>query len=88
LGIASVFAEIADKEIPVREVDPADLAGELTRGGASQQAVAELSELYDDARDGEWAFATDTLEELLDHPRVSLADALRAALGRTGGPVA
>jgi NAD(P)H dehydrogenase (quinone) len=83
-GIASVMAEIAGKDISVREVGLSDLIPELRSSGATHEVAVELGEIYNDTFFGEWSTATDTLEEVLGHHRLPLVDALRAALGEGG----
>jgi NAD(P)H dehydrogenase (quinone) len=85
LGIASAFSQVLDKEVRVREVDAADLNAALTGAGASPEVAAELGRIYNDTSNGEWSVATQTLEELLGHPRVPLVEALDAAHGEAGG---
>jgi NAD(P)H dehydrogenase (quinone) len=86
LGIASAFSQVLGKEVRVREVDAADLNAALTGVGASPEVAGELDSIYNDTSNGEWSVATQTLEELLGHPRVPLVEALGAAHGAAGGP--
>jgi NAD(P)H dehydrogenase (quinone) len=79
-GIASVMAEIADADMPVRDVDPANLMTELTSSGASPDVAFQLNEIYNDALMDEWSTASQTLEELLGRPRIGLVKALSNAL--------
>lgn len=86
LGIASAFSQVLGKEVRVREVDAADLNAALTGAGASPEVAGELDSIYNDTSNGEWSVATQTLEELLGHPRVALVEALGAAHRAAGGP--
>lgn len=79
LGVASAFSEVLGEEVSVRQVDAADLNGVLTGAGASPGAAEELGTIYNDVSLGEWSIATQTLEDMLGHDRISLMDALRAA---------
>jgi NAD(P)H dehydrogenase (quinone) len=81
LGIASAISQVLGKEIRVREVSSFDLRAELTAAGAAQEVVEELDNIYNDTSQDEWSIATETLEELIGHDRVSLVDALRGASG-------
>ena len=83
LGVASAFSQVLGKEISVREVDALLVNGPLTEAltgaGATPEVAAELGTIYNDVSQGEWSVATQTLEDMLGHDRVSLMDALRAA---------
>jgi NAD(P)H dehydrogenase (quinone) len=79
LGVASAFSQVLGKEIGVREVAATDLDAALTGAGASPEVAAELATIFNDTSLGEWSVATQTLEELLGHDRISLVAALQAA---------
>jgi NAD(P)H dehydrogenase (quinone) len=78
-GIAAAFSQVLGRDVRVREVSSSELRAELTGAGASPQAADELDSIYNDASQDEWSIATDTLEELIGHDRISLVDALGAA---------
>lgn len=78
-GIASVISQIAGRPIRAREVAPETLVIELIRAGAPEAVAAELAEINNDTRMGEWERATQTLEDLIGHRRLPLFEALSAA---------
>jgi NAD(P)H dehydrogenase (quinone) len=78
-GIAAAFSQVLGRDVRVREVSSSELRAELTGAGASPQAADELDSIYNDTSQDEWSIATDTLEELIGHDRISLVDALGAA---------
>jgi NAD(P)H dehydrogenase (quinone) len=82
LGIASVFSQIAGRDIALRQVPHADLATQLVKAGASADVAAQLETLYRDIGGDEWSTAADDLERLIGHRRLSLVEALTTALGK------
>jgi NAD(P)H dehydrogenase (quinone) len=85
LGVASAMSQIAGRDIPIREVDSSNLVAELTSSGATHEVAVELQDIYNDTNQDEWSTATQELEELLGHERISLVDALREASGAASG---
>jgi NAD(P)H dehydrogenase (quinone) len=77
LGVASAFSQVLGEDIGVREVAAADLDVALTGAGASPEVAAELAAIIDTSL-GEWSVATEALEELLGHDRISLVAVLQA----------
>ena len=80
LGIASVIATVADRQIPLREVDGANLVAELVAAGASNDDAVDLADLYEAAARGEFSPQGEHLDRLLGRHHMSNVEALRIAL--------
>jgi NAD(P)H dehydrogenase (quinone) len=79
-GVAAIASRVTGRPLVAREVDPADLAGELRRGGADDALIAELERVYRIIRSGGAHNPGNQLAPLLGRSPATVEGAVRAAL--------